>query len=439
MYDGRESGRSFLGYLPSHIFNQGFVVTTPPARPLDRLSLLDPKSDKFAVDVVQLLLDHARQSRASDLHLIPTAHKQLEVYCRVDGLLRQIAVIPSAASNIVSRLKVLAELLTYRTDLPQEGRIRNATDSVEMRVSTFPTVHGEKAVVRLFAGSQRFLELHDLGFPPDVTQLCETWLAQPQGVLLVTGPAGAGKTTTLYAALRQIQKQSLTPRSLCSLEDPIESLVPGVAQSQINPAAGFTYEVGLKSLLRQDPEVLMVGEIRDKLTAEIVFQASLTGHQVLTTFHAGRAAEACGRLLDMGIEPYVIKSGLLGILSQRLVRRLCSCSRESVSAEDRIGWPVRQARIAVGCGECDNTGYQGRLPLVEALDPQIGSVGGTLLRRADVQEMERAAIAAGMVPLQQRAIEAIEAGLTTVQEAVRVLGMANLVREQSSRPGGGAA
>lgn len=399
-------------------------MTTPPVRPLDRLSLLDPKSDRFAVDVVQLLLDHARQSQASDLHLIPNAHKQLEVYCRVDGLLRQIAIIPSAASNIVSRLKVLAELLTYRTDLPQEGRIRNATESVEMRVSTFPTVHGEKAVVRLFAGAQRYLEFNDLGFPLDVTQLCERWLSQPQGVLLVTGPAGAGKTTTLYAALRQIQKQSLTPRSLCSLEDPIESLVPGVAQSQINPTAGFTYEVGLKSLLRQDPEVLMVGEIRDKATAEIVFQASLTGHQVLTTFHAGRAAEACGRLLDMGIEPYVIKSGLLGILSQRLVRRLCSCSCESVSEEDRIGWPVKHARVAVGCGECDNTGYQGRLPLVEALDPQIGSVGASLLRRADVQEMEQAAITAGMVPLRQRAIEAIEAGLTTAQEAIRVLGVA---------------
>jgi type II secretory ATPase GspE/PulE/Tfp pilus assembly ATPase PilB-like protein len=195
----------------------------------------------------------------------------------------------------------------------------------------------------------------------------------------------------------------------------------------------------LKSLLRQDPEVLMVGEIRDKLTAEIVFQASLTGHQVLTTFHAGRAAEACGRLLDMGIEPYVIKSGLQGILSQRLVRRLCACGGESKSESDRLGWPVRQARIAVGCGECDNTGYQGRLPLVEALDPQVGSVGAALLRRADVQEMERAAIEAGMVPLQQRAIEAIEAGLTTVREAIRVLGMVNLVRDSSRLPGGGEA
>ena len=395
---------------------------------LERLARLDPKSEKFAVEVVQLLLDHAREARASDLHLVPNAKRQLDVLCRIDGLLQPVACIESAASNIVSRLKVLAELLTYRTDLPQEGRIRHTGDGadsqVEMRVSTFPTVHGEKAVVRLFVGSGKFLNLDDLHFPADVLLQCIAWLAQPQGILLVSGPAGAGKTTTLYAALRQIQLQSLTPRSLCSLEDPIEALVPGVAQSQIQPHAGFTYEVGLKSLLRQDPEVLMVGEIRDKVTAEIVFQASLTGHQVLTTFHAGRAAEACGRLLDMGIEPYILKSGLLGVLGQRLVRTLCACHRESTDEADLLGWPVQRACVAVGCPECGMTGYKGRLPLVEALAPRDGAVGAALLGRADVHEIDQAAIAAGMIPLQRRAAEAIEAGLTTVQEAIRVLGIA---------------
>ena len=398
---------------------------------LERLARCDPQSEKFAVEVVQLLLDHAREARASDLHLVPNDKRQLEVLCRIDGLLQPVACIESAASNIVSRLKVLAELLTYRTDLPQEGRIRFTGDRaetqsqsrVEMRVSTFPTVHGEKAVVRLFVGSGQFLKLEDLRFPADVYTQCIEWLAQPQGVLLVSGPAGAGKTTTLYAALRQIQLQSLSPRSLCSLEDPIEALVPGVAQSQIQPQAGFTYEVGLKSLLRQDPEVLMVGEIRDKVTAEIVFQASLTGHQVLTTFHAGRAAEACGRLLDMGIEPYILKSGLLGVLGQRLVRTLCSCHRESTAEADLLGWPVQRAGVAVGCPACGQTGYQGRMPLVEALAPRDGSVGPALLRRADVHEIDQAAIAAGMIPLRQRAAQAIEAGLTTVSEAIRVLGM----------------
>lgn len=398
------------------------AVTGSPAPALEeRLRRCDPKSDKFAIEVVQLLLDFARDARASDLHLVPAAAKQLQVFFRIDGILRQVAVIEHSASNIVSRLKVLAELLTYRTDLPQEGRIRLGDGRVEMRVSTFPTVHGEKAVVRLFVGSGSYLQLDELGYPQDVYEQCLNWLSEPQGAILVTGPAGAGKTTAMYAALRQIQRQSVSPRSLCSLEDPIEALVPGVAQSQIQPHAGFTYEVGLKSLLRQDPEVLMVGEIRDPGTAAIVFQAALTGHQVLTTFHAGGAAEACGRLLDMGIEPYVLKSGLLGILGQRLVRKLCVCCRESCDPADRLGMPVEPVHVATGCPVCSQSGYRGRIPLVESFSPKKAT-GATILRRADVQEIEQAAIEEGMVPLRARAMAAVREGLTSPQEVVRVMG-----------------
>lgn len=389
----------------------------------ERLRRCDPKSEKFAVEVVQLLLDYAREAKASDLHLVPTVARKIDVFCRIDGILRLAAVIEQSPQNIVSRLKVLAELLTYRTDLPQEGRIRQGEGRVEMRVSTFPTVHGEKAVVRLFVGSGSFLQLDELGYPGDVYQQCLTWLAQPQGALLVTGPAGAGKTTAMYAALRQIQRQSVSLRSLCSLEDPIEALVPGVAQSQVQPQAGFTYEVGLKSLLRQDPEVLMVGEIRDPGTASIVFQAALTGHQVLTTFHAGGAAEACGRLLDMGIEPYVLKSGLLGVLGQRLVRKLCSCHHESSDPADLLGLPVDRVSLAGGCSDCGQSGYRGRFPLVEAFGPGR-EAGAAILRRADVQEIERTAVAAGMIPLRNRAIAAVSEGLTSPQEIVRVLGWA---------------
>lgn len=403
-------------------------MSTPPAETglpaptiEERLRRCDPKSDKFAIEVVQLLLDFARDARASDLHLVPAAAKQLQVLFRIDGILRQVAVIEHSASNIVSRLKVLAELLTYRTDLPQEGRIRLGDGRVEMRVSTFPTVHGEKAVVRLFVGSGSYLQLDELGYPRDVYEQCLNWLSQPQGAILVTGPAGAGKTTAMYAALRQIQRQSASPRSLCSLEDPIEALVPGVAQSQIQPQAGFTYEVGLKSLLRQDPEVLMVGEIRDPGTAAIVFQAALTGHQVLTTFHAGGAAEACGRLLDMGIEPYVLKSGLLGVLGQRLVRKLCHCRRESRDPADQLGMPVDRVFVSGGCAECSQSGYRGRIPLVESFSPRK-EAGATLLRRAEVQEIERAAIAEGMIPLRARAITAVQEGLTSPQEVMRVMG-----------------
>lgn len=382
----------------------------------------DPKSEKFAVEVVQRLLELAREARASDLHLVPNAAKKIEVFCRIDGILHLAAVIEHSTQNIVSRLKVLSELLTYRTDLPQEGRIRQGDGRVEMRVSTFPTVHGEKAVIRLFVGSGSYLQLDELGYPADVFQQCLAWLAQPQGAVLVTGPAGAGKTTTLYAALRQIQKQSVSPRSLCSLEDPIEALVPGVAQSQIHPQAGFTYEVGLKSLLRQDPEVLMVGEIRDPATASIVFQAAMTGHQVLTTFHAGRAAEACGRLLDMGIEPYVLKSGLLGVIGQRLVRKLCSCRTEIGSSDEFKGLEVTRAWKPNSCPECGASGYRGRIPLVEALSPGA-DVGASLLRRDDVQVIERTAIGSGMIPLRMRGNQAVEAGLTSPHEVIRVLGI----------------
>lgn len=387
----------------------------------DQLRRFDPKSDRFAVEIVQLLLDVARQSRASDLHLVPNAAKQIEVACRIDGLLQPVAVIEPSPQNVIARLKVLAELLTYRTDVPQEGRIRQGDGQVEMRVSSFPTVHGEKAVVRLFVGSGHHQQLEDLAYPEDVLAQCQSWLRQPQGALLVTGPAGSGKTTTLYAALRHIQRTSVSLRSMCSLEDPIEALVPGVAQSQIQPQAGFTYEVGLKSLLRQDPEVLMVGEIRDPATASIVFQAALTGHQVLTTFHAGRAAEACGRLLDMGIEPYVLKSGLRGILAQRLVRCLCDCRHESRDPAELSGLGIERAWLPTGCPSCGQTGYSGRIPLVESLVP-TKEVGVAILRRADAEEIEKAAISSGMVSLRTRATTAVMLGQTSPLEVLRVLG-----------------
>ena len=397
-------------------------VERPSPTPIaDQVRHCDPKSDRFAVVVVQLLLDYAQQVRASDLHLVPNTHKQIEVACRIDGLLQPVAVIEPSPQNVIARLKVLAELLTYRTDVPQEGRIRQPDGRVEMRVSTFPTVHGEKAVVRLFVGSGTCLQLEELGYPDDVLIQCQNWLRQPQGALLVTGPAGSGKTTTLYAALRHIQRVSVSLRSMCSLEDPIEALVPGVAQSQIQPQAGFTYEVGLKSLLRQDPEVLMVGEIRDPATASIVFQAALTGHQVLTTFHAGRAAEACGRLLDMGIEPYVLKSGLRGVLAQRLVRCLCDCRRESRDPADLSGLEIERAWLPTGCPTCGQSGYRGRIPLVESLIP-TSEVGAAILRRADAHEIEQAAISSGMIPLRTRATTAVMLGQSSPQEVLRVLG-----------------
>ncbi len=251
-----------------------------------------------------------RASGASDVHFQPGA-AGLDLTWRIDGVLQAVTSIPAKVGpNIVARLKVLSELLTYRTDVPQEGRIKGEPGEVEMRVSTFPTLFGEKAVVRLFAAPGLFLRIEELGLPAEVSDGLGRLLGETSGAIVLAGPSGSGKTTTIYACLRELAARSKGQRSLATLEDPIEAVVPGVAQAQVNLAAGLTLESGLKSLLRQDPEVIAIGEIRDRATAEIALQAALTGHLILTTFHAGSACEVIGRLLDMGIEPYVVRSGL---------------------------------------------------------------------------------------------------------------------------------
>jgi general secretion pathway protein E len=344
---------------------------------------------------------------------------------RLDGVLHGVGEIPHAiASRVVARFKVLAGLLTYRTDMPQEGRIRaNPQESAdEMRVSTFPTVFGEKVVVRLFVGTGKYRKLADLGLPQPTLSRLTGLLDDTSGVVLITGPAGSGKTTTAYACLRHVVEKTHGGRSLASLEDPIEVIVPGVAQSQAQPAAGFDMATGLRSLLRQDPEVLLVGEIRDSQTAETVFQASLTGHLVLTTFHAGSACQAINRLSDMGIEPYLLRSGIRAILCQRLLRRLCRCARESREIEDRLGLPVETARIPVGCEACRSTGYQGRFVLTEMLFPEANDLGRAILSRSDAARLEELAVASGMTTHWALACQAVEAGLTSPAEVRRSLG-----------------
>ena len=385
------------------------------------LAALDARDPQYATLVVDRLLAAGREMQASDLHLLPTADG-LDVRWRVDGVLEPLAVLPGRlAPNVVARLKVLAGLLTYRTDMPQEGRIRE-TAGTEVRVSTFPTLHGEKAVVRLFADRSQYQSLDALGLPPEIVSELRGLLAETSGAILVTGPAGSGKTTTLYASLREIAEQSQARRSLASLEDPIEMDVPGVAQAQVNAAAGFDLAAGLRFLLRQDPEVIMVGEIRDRQTAETVFQASLTGHLVLSTFHAGSSVGAISRLLDMEIAPYLLRSGILAILSQRLVRRLCECGQPADSPDLRLGLPVAKVRVASGCSLCGGTGYRGRVVLAEMLTVQHNELARAILSRSDRMRLEQLAIESGMVPLIQRACAAIEAGLTSPAEVRRVLG-----------------
>jgi type II secretory ATPase GspE/PulE/Tfp pilus assembly ATPase PilB-like protein len=401
----------------------------------DALTQLDPSSPRYAADVVDLVLGEAQKARASDVHFQPDADG-LELRWRVDGVLQPVGrVLSKLTPNVVARLKVLAELLTYRTDVPQEGRIRGIAAEAEMRLSTFPTIFGEKAVVRMFAAPGRFLRLDDLGLPEEVRNGLSNLLEETSGAVILSGPAGSGKTTTIYACLRELAARRPGERSLATMEDPVETVVAGVAQSQVNPAAGLSLESGLKSLLRQDPEVIAIGEIRDKPTAEVALQAALTGHLILTTFHAGSACEVIGRFLDMGIEPYVLRSGLRAILAQRLVRRLCDCAEPSDRPEDFLGLPIRQARIPKGCDACRQTGYLGRVVLAEMLVPDAEEFARALLARADVRQLERIAVEAGMVHRWARACAAAEAGLTAPAEVRRILGVGKpLVAGQSAEP-----
>ena len=395
---------------------------------LDATAGLKASDQSYAARVVDAILERSRKMGASDVHLIPIA-QGLRMSWRLDGVLHPVTTFAECGPNIVARLKVLAELLTYRTDVPQEGRLKISDDAVQMRVSTFPTLYGEKAVIRLFVGSGNYQRLDDLGVPADLLPEWRRLLTATNGVLIISGPAGSGKTTTLYASLREIIDTSPDERSLVSLEDPIEAVVPGVAQSQVKSHHGrpdadtFDYARGLRSILRQDPEVIMVGEIRDRETAETVFQASLSGHLVLTSFHAGSSAEAISRVADMGIEPYLLRSGLLGILSLRLLRRLCECKRASTSGEEHLGLPIEGSYVTVGCDRCRQTGYDGRLLLGELLQPQTGDVGRAILDRMDAEEIETRAVDGGFVPLYQRALRAAEEGQTTPLEIRRLFGV----------------
>jgi type II secretory ATPase GspE/PulE/Tfp pilus assembly ATPase PilB-like protein len=376
-------------------------------RQLDALATAGAERISRLVDVI--LADACRRS-ASDVHFEPT-HAALEIRYRLDGVLHRVAALSrELAPNLAARLKVLAELLTYRLDIPQEGRLAEAAEryGVPMRVSTFPLVHGEKVVVRLFETGSTVLDLDQLGLPESLLGILKAMLRERQGALLLTGPSGSGKTTTIYACLRHLIRDSGGGQQIVTIEDPVEQVLEGVSQAQARPGTEFDFARGLRSLLRQDPEVIMIGEVRDAETAAIALSAALTGHLVITTLHAGSACGVVGRLLDMGIEPYLLTSGLKGILNQRLVRRLCPVCRGT-------------EHVAHGCSACRGTGYQGRLLLAELLilGPALRQA---ILARSDTAALEAAAASRGRASIWTAAEQAIADGSTTRQEIERVLG-----------------
>lgn len=394
---------------------------------------IEPNSPKYVTELVAYTLKSAVLSRASDIHFVVRAD-ELQILWRIDGVLQLVASYPRAiAPNVIARLKVLAELLTYRTDVPQEGRLRESSSDVEMRLSTFPTLYGEKGVVRIFASSDRYRWPTELGLPDDLLPELLDLLHETAGAILIVGPAGSGKTTTAYACLREMQRESGVGKSLVSLEDPIESVLAGVSQSPVNRTAGFDYATGLRSLMRQDPDVILVGEIRDRETAETVFQACLTGHLVLTTFHSGSAVEAISRLGDMGIEPYLLRTGLRAIICQRLFRRLCDCAEWTTDDADKLGLSLPRVRKPIGCDRCSGTGYKGRMVLAELLHPDEQEVGRAIVERREASEIQDLAVKAGFTGIAQRAMAAVGEGKTSAIEVRRVLGVKKISGNAASR------
>lgn len=402
---------------------------------------LDPSAESFGPKLANQILKHAVDYRATDIHIVPSAESTLLKY-RIDGVLQNIAGFePAIGQRLVARYKVLSGLLTYRSDQPQEGRIRTGrlaeTSGVaevpelkgDVRIATFPTLFGEKVAIRLFSDSDSLQRLEDLGLPEDVSQQLKIHIQQTSGVILLTGPSGSGKTTTVYACLRQLLQDHGTSRSLMSLEDPIEMIVPGMTQSQVKPDSDFDLANGLKAMLRQDPDVIMVGEIRDPVTAENAFQAALTGHLVLTTFHAGSASEAVTRLFDMGLEPYLLSSTLRAVVCQRLLRKRCDgCNGDQMRTEsEKLESPLDESRPddalqQASCPECDGLRYRGRMVTAEVMD--FAQPGTTeLLRTAmDAEERQAKAKELGMQDLQQRCQQAVASNLTDELEVFRVLG-----------------
>jgi general secretion pathway protein E len=397
------------------------AAAAPDEADLERLK--DLASDAPVVRAVNMLIARAVDMRASDIHIEPT-EEGLKVRMRVDGALQDGETLPAQQkAAVVSRIKVMAALDIAERRLPQDGRARVAVrgHEVDLRVATSPTIHGEGVVLRILDRSNLALNFDLLGFDRATERAFIELLEKPHGIVLVTGPTGSGKTTTLYAALTAL---NTTERKILTIEDPIEYRLAGINQMQVKPQIGLTFAAALRSFLRQDPDVMMVGEVRDLETAQVAVQAALTGHTILSTLHTNSAASTVTRLLDMGVEPFLVTSTLNGILAQRLVRRLCQQCREPLTTSDPLieglglsasdGAPFYHAR---GCIACNNTGYHGRLAIVELL-PMDEEISRLILARAEAREIQRAA--SSMRTMYEDGIIKARAGLTTVEEVVRV-------------------
>jgi general secretion pathway protein E len=379
--------------------------------------------------LVNFILLDSIQAGASDIHIEPW-ESTLVVRIRLSGVLQELVHLPlELMEKISGRLKVMASLISYQTGLPQEGHASAGPElgGVELRISIFPTVRGEKIVIRLFDPSNRSFEMSSLGFDDDTLKTLTQLLARPSGLLLLTGPTGSGKTTAIYSALYHIVQRNGPAVSISTVEDPVEFNLPMISQAQINPVQEFTYPKALRSLMRQDPQVIMVGEIRDPETANIAVQAGLTGHLIISTIHSGIAAGVFARLINMEIEPFLLASSIIAVLGIRLVRKNCTFCSQAYQPEPNLLKLVppdmaatTEFRRGSGCQECLHTGFKGRSAVTELL------VADEVFRDAVLQKMptrslQEVAVRQGMQTMWQNGLRRVQAGQTTLEEILRVI------------------
>lgn len=390
---------------------------------LDETRVTD--DDSPVVRLVNQIIDNALVQRASDIHFDPQ-ETELRVRYRVDGILRTERSLPKHMQNvIVARIKIMANLNITETRLPQDGRIKTTINfkPVDIRVSSLPTIYGEKIVMRLLDLSNTLNRIDKIGFSETNLEKFTDMLKRPNGIILITGPTGSGKSSTLYATLNELNSDDV---NIITVEDPVEYQMEGVNQIQVNENIGLTFANGLRSILRQDPDIVMIGEIRDTETAEVATRASLTGHLVLSTLHTNSSIEALSRLVDMGIEPFLISSSILGVVAQRLVRRVCRDCGQTVPATEREqqifsnrGLTIETVRRGRGCPSCNMTGYRGRMAIHEVL-PIDETIRHLILKTASTTEIRDYVRKKGMEFLIDDGLKKVKEGVTTTEEILRV-------------------
>ncbi len=417
------AGRSNIGQIVGEI--EGPVELEESS---DVQHLKDLASEAPVIRVVSLIMERALEARASDIHVEPFENR-LIVRFRVDGVMQEVESPPRRlAAAVISRIKIMANLDIAERRLPQDGRIKLRTKNkeIDLRVSTVPTMHGESVVMRVLDKGGVPLNFDTLGFDPATLKIFLDALTQPHGIVLVTGPTGSGKTTTLYTALQLLNKPDV---KILTVEDPVEYQMEGINQIQVKPQIGLTFANALRSIVRQDPDVIMIGEIRDLETAEIAVQSALTGHLVISTLHTNDAPSTVNRLLDMQVEDYLLTSTVNGILAQRLVRSLCKACSEPYEPLPEVVEEFELRRYAgdgpivmrrpVGCEACGGTGYAGRLGIMEMM-PMTDSIRSLVMRHAVSSEIRRQAIEEGMQTLYEDGLRKVLAGIVTLDEVLRV-------------------